>query len=237
MTVRPKTDYGHEVRRIILRLGADVPPWQLPPETILDAVDATLYTRQWTADDAPMRQDLVDTLGAANSLWRVAERSDGRLHLQSRVDATVTAAVSEAVHTAPQQAAEHLRTAWEAAYGHSPDPDKAYHEAVRAVEELACPLVQANLTAQNRATLGTVIGVLNGSASHLWELALPDANGQPRNVAHLVGMMQMLWQAQVSRHGGAPKSRRQDEDEAKTVVPLAAVIVHWLSTNVLHEKP
>jgi hypothetical protein len=50
-------------------------------------------------------------------------------------------------------------------------------------------------------------------------------------------MMDVLWEAQVSRHGGAPKSRRQDEDEAKAVVPLAAVLVHWLTTNVLRKRP
>ena len=90
-------------------------------------------------------------------------------------------------------------------------------------------MVEQKKALAGKATLGTVIGELGKSASHLWKLVLPDANGQPHDVAHLVGMMEVLWQAQAFRHGGTavqPKSRRQDEDEARAVVPLAAVLVH-----------
>jgi hypothetical protein len=235
--VRPSSDYGSEVRHIMLRLGSDVPPWELASDNILDAVDLALRMRRRVGSDGINMARLMDMLIAANSLWRVAEQPDGHLSLERRVDKTVTAAVNEARRIAPAQAAQHLQAAWYAAYGHTPDPDKAFNESVRAVEEVACPLVQPNLAAQNRATLGTVIGELSNSAAHLWELALPETNGQPRDVVPLVGMLQALWQAQVSRHGGAPKSRRQDEDEARTVVPLAAVIVHWLTTSVLRRRP
>jgi len=189
MTVRPRTDYGFAVRQIMLRLGTDTPPWEFPPETILDAVHETLYQVQWL-DPAQNVRELQSTLTAANSIWRVAARPDLRRGLERNVDETVTDAVSEAIRTAPQQAAEHLRAAWEAAYGRNPDPDKAFNEAVRAVEEVACPLVEQKRANAGNATLGTVIGQLGKTAPHKWELALPDTNGQPRNVAHLVGMME-----------------------------------------------
>lgn len=236
MTARPRTDYGFAVRQIMLRLGTDTPPWEFPPETILDAVHETLYQVQWLDPAQPVRE-LQSTLTAANSIWRVAARPDLRRGLERNVDEALTAAATEAIRTAPQRAAEHLRAAWEAAYGRNPDPDKAFNEAVRAVEEVACPLVEHKNASAGKATLGTVIGQLGKTAPHKWELALPDTNGQPRDVAPLVAMMEMLWHAQVSRHGGAPKSRRQDENEARAVVPLAAVLVHWMTTNVLRKKP
>ncbi len=221
----------------MLRFGAEIPPWEFAPDIILDAVDLVLRMRTWVGTDGGSPLPLTEMLAAANSVWRVGKHPDGRLGLERRVDATVTMAVGEAVRAAPARAAQHLQTAWLAAYGHHADPDKAFNESIRAVEELACPLVQPSLATQNRATLGTVIGELSTNAGHLWELALPGTNGQPRDVVPVVSMMQALWQAQVSRHGGAPKSRRQDEDEAKAVVPLAAVIVHWLTTSVLRRKP
>ncbi|WP_426513230.1 hypothetical protein ACPPVO_22955 [Dactylosporangium sp. McL0621] len=171
--VRPSADYGSEVRQIMLRLGVDVPPWQLPPELILDAVDATLGMRSWVGSDGGSPWPLADILTAANSVWRVAKQTDGRLGLERRIDATVTAAVSESARAAPAQAAEHLRTAWQAAYGRDPDPDKVFNESIRAVEELACPLIQPNLAAQNRATLGTALGELSGNAAHLWPACCP----------------------------------------------------------------
>jgi hypothetical protein len=65
---------------------------------------------------------------------------------------------------------------------------------------------------------------------------LPDADGAPRDVDPLVNMLELLWQAQVSRHGGAPKSRHQDQAEAAAAVHLAAVLVQWLSTGVLRKR-
>src|SRR5437764_10172421 len=102
---------------------------EFPPETILDAVHETLYEMQWVGPDpVPPVRGLELTLAAANSIWRVARRPDGRRGLERIVDEAVTAAAKEAVRTAPQQAAEHLLAAWNAAYGRTPDPDKAFNE-------------------------------------------------------------------------------------------------------------
>lgn len=156
--------------------------------------------------------------------------------LVRRVDPTVEQAVNRAIASADVAAADHLRQAWVATYGLMPDPDKAYSEAVRAVEEVACPLVEDRRAEKNLATLGTVLGELRGNSNHKWELALPGTDGAPRNVDHLVGVMEMLWQSQVSRHGGSTKSRRQDQSEAEAAVQLAVLLVQWLATGVLRRK-
>src|SRR5262249_47436017 len=48
------------------------------------------------------------------------------------------------------------------------------------------------------------------------------------------GMLELLWQAQVSRHGGAPKSRRQNQAEAEAGLHLAPTLGQWLGTRVLY---
>lgn len=121
-------------------------------------------------------------------------------------------------------------------HGRNPNPDLAYTEAVRAVEELACPLIQPAQAARGRATLGTVIGELRGNSFGRWELLLPGQDGQPRDITHLIGMMELLWHSHVSRHGGAPKSRRQLQAEAEAMLHLAVTLTHWLTIGVLRRK-
>jgi len=119
-----------------------------------------------------------------------------------------------------------------AAYGRNPHPDRAYDEAVLAVEAVACPLVAPTST---RATLGSVIADLRNQAAR-WELAIGDTSGQPAAPDRLIEMLQLLWQGQF-RHAGAPNSRRQNQAEAEAVVHLAATVVQWLSSNVPRGKP
>lgn len=208
---------------------------------LLDVVDAVLQLHgDWDAYHSPYRSSrrvewheavtaLEMMLSEGGSLWTVdhVER-----RLVRRVDETVQAAMDAAITSAKGGAASHLRAAWAAAYGRDPDPDKVFNEAIRAVEELACPLVEEKKAGGNRSTLGTVIGELN-NASAKWELLLPDKSGAPRDVKSLVGMMETLWQAQHSRHGGGSNSRRQSQEEAEAAVHLAVLLVQWLSTGVL----
>lgn len=135
------------------------------------------------------------------------------------------------IRTAGDDAADHLDTAWAAAYGPNPDPDKAYDEAVLAVETLACPLVCPN---NPRRTLGTVIRDLRNQTTQ-WELTIGDAMGQPAGPGRLVEMLALLWEGQ-SRHAGAPNSRQQTQAEAEAAVHLAATLVQWLTTGVLHRR-
>lgn len=211
------------------------------PRELLTIADAVLQLHpgwQWKSGPrdrfAQMVVEIESILIDGSSLYTV---DPDRQCLTRRVDATTRAAASRAIASAPEQAADHLAAAWVAAYGLNPDPDKAFNEAIRAVEEVACPLVQPKLAQTNKPTLGTVLGELGKNAPHRWELALPDVNGAPAGPGSLVAVMNALWEAQVSRHGGSAKSRRQDVQEAESAVHLAVLAVQWLSTGVLRKKP
>jgi hypothetical protein len=176
--------------------------------------------------------ELEQILMLGRSAWRVNVRGDG---LERRLEPTVTMAARQVVAAAPPATQDHLQAAWAAAFGRHLDPDKVLSEAIRAVEDVACPLVERKKAASGTATLGTALGELRNSFA-TWELVLPGQDGQPRDIGHLIGMMELLWQSQVSRHGGAPKSRRQSPAEAQAAVHLAVVLVQWLSTGVLRRK-
>jgi hypothetical protein len=173
---------------------------------------------------------LDEILIDAGSLYRID--FNGRC-LVRRVDATVQAAVDAAIATATSTAADHLRTAWVAAYGLHPDPDKAYDHAVLAIEDLACPLVCPR---NNKATLGTVISDLRNQAAQ-WELSIENTStGQPAGIDSIIQMLDLLWKGQ-SRHGGNSNSRQQTQAEAEAAVHMAAALTQWLTAGVLHRKP
>lgn len=152
--------------------------------------------------------------------------------LVRRVDVTVQVTVDGAIAAAVPTVADHLRTAWVAAYGLQPDPDKAYDHSILAIEELTCPLVSPR---NNRGTLGTVIRDLRNQAVQ-WELSIEDtATGQPVPIDSVIGMLDLLWKGQ-SRHGGNPNSRRQSQSEAESAVHMAAALTQWLTTGVLRRK-
>jgi len=173
---------------------------------------------------------LEEILTDAGSLYRLD--FNGRC-LVRRVDATVQAAVDATIVKTTPTAADHLRTAWVAAYGLHPDPDKAYDHAVLAIEDLTCPLVCPR---NNRATLGTVLSDLRNQATQ-WELSIGDTGtGQPADIGSVVQMLDLLWKGQ-SRHAGNPNSRQQTQAEAEAAVHMAAALTQWLTAGVLHRKP
>lgn len=202
------------------------PGWDETPEFAW-GIEASLTHFQGQLLD--LRQLLTD----ANSEYRID--GQGRC-LVRRVDETVQAAADATLKAAPAAAADHLQAAWVAAYGLDPDPDKVFNEAIRAVEAIACPLVEEKKAAAGKATLGTAIGELRNSG-HRWGLVLPDTDGQPRGVESFVAMMETLWDAQRSRHGGGSNSRRQSQEEAEAALHLAVLLVQWLTAGVLRRKP
>lgn len=115
----------------------------------------------------------------------------------------------------------------------NPDPDKAYDEAVLAVEAVACPLVCP--PTNKRRTLGTVTADLRKQAT-MWELELGDTTtNAPMIVDRLIPMLELLWHGQ-SRHAGSANSRRQTQVEGESAVHLAAILVQWLGSGVLRRK-
>ncbi|MEU8152963.1 hypothetical protein AB0B94_04800 [Micromonospora sp. NPDC048986] len=214
---------------------------------LLDAVDATLqihpgwdpYNRasdpfdNWNQTEwreAVLKLALL--LLEGSSLYRIDTANRG---LERRVSEEADGAFKMAVQAAPLTAADYMRQAWVATYGRKPDPDKVFTEAIRAVEEIACPLVLQQKAASGNATLGGVIGELR--ANPKWKLVLPAKDGTPQDIAAAVTMMESLWNAQRSRHGGGPNSRRMTNPEAEAAVHLAVLLVQWLSTGVIVKHP
>ncbi|QOC89715.1 hypothetical protein [Micromonospora craniellae] len=241
------------LRELRLRLRIPGQLARAEGDKMLDVVDAFLYwhpssvwenedeedPEDWSPEQEKAWQDdltawqslagqIETLLSTAGSAWRVEQRCIG---LERRIDETVTAAVAMARRDARDDAAEHLAESWRAAYGRNPDHDKAYDEAVLAVEAVLCPLVSPN---NQRPTLGTVIRDLRNQTSQ-WELAIGDTTGNPAGIGRLVNMLALLWDGQ-SRHAGAANSRRQSQIEGESAVHVAATLVQWINSGVLRRK-
>ncbi|MFD3719330.1 hypothetical protein [Streptomyces sp. NPDC058674] len=219
---------------------------------LLDAVDAALHLDKglwWELDvtgperamEAGLAPWIPDYRWPKGSKVAAVERLDDMLAdagsafevdwrqrcLRRRVDATVTAAVEQAIS---MDAGRHLEAAWAATYGRHPDPSKAYDEAVRAVEAAAIPVV---LPKSTQDSLGKVLAHLRDAASK-WELAIEGRNGG--DVTPVREMISLLWKGHVARHPGSPGFRRQRQDEAQMAVHLAASLVHWFTTGAIRRR-
>jgi hypothetical protein len=166
-------------------------------------------------------QTLDDTLHEGNSVYEV--RDDG-LGLEFRVAPGVTDAVSSAVDGATGSAGDHLATAWNAAYGRTADPVKAYSEAIKATEAALTPRISPNDT---KATLGKLITAV-AAKPEKWTFVLGDDR-----VGVVLGMMQALWGGQTSRHGGTAPTRHETIEEARSAVHIAATLVQFGTSGAL----
>ncbi|MFD0723711.1 hypothetical protein [Streptomyces globosus] len=128
-------------------------------------------------------------------------------------------------------AADHLATAWQAAYGRSPDPVPAYSESIKAVEAAAHAVVQPN---NSKAPLGTMLGEIK-NARHKFAAAIPSPGGDP--IAPAEAMMRALWEGQTSRHGGQTPTAPETLEAAQAGVHLAATLVQWFVSGPWSAPP
>ncbi|MFC9271334.1 hypothetical protein ACFTXJ_26635 [Streptomyces zhihengii] len=198
---------------------------------LLDVVDEVLRTKvvlDWQV------RNLRKILDDAGSAYRVNEAGD---RLEERVTPAVRDAVRQTMADAAAQssagsAADHLAAAWQAAYGRSPDPVRAYSEAIKAVEAAAHAVVQPN---NAKATLGTMLGEIR-NARHKFGAAIPvPAAGDP--IAAAEAMMRALWEGQTSRHGGQNGTVPETLDAARAGVHLAATLVQWFVSGAVVRTP
>jgi hypothetical protein len=162
-------------------------------------------------------------LASANSAYRV--RGDRR-GLERRVPPAVKQQVEQVVTDAGGDASAHLTEAWNEAYARTPDPVKAYAEAIKAVEAAYAPLVSP----QNaRQTLGTMVADVR-NAPQKWESTLVDKNNSS-GVTTVLTMMAQLWDGQTSRHAGTQPTRRETPHEAQAAVQLAVTLVQWATSG------
>jgi hypothetical protein len=124
------------------------------------------------------------------------------------------------------KAGQHLTLAWVAVYGRSPDPGKAYSEAVKAVEVAAQPVITP---ADTSATLGKMIAVFRDGPGK-WEFALKPSSTDPHEA--VLQMMRLVWTGQTDRHGTADpeKPLHVSPEEAEAAVHLAVTLVQWFTS-------
>lgn len=198
----------------------------------LDVVEYLLRDlRGWQQYGEESIVGLAKMLAEANSVWEVVswggERED-EFTLERRISETAAAAAREAFKV--PRAGDHLRKAWHATYGLSPDPSEAYLEAVQAVEAAAKPVVSPN---NPKTTLGTVIDDL-GKAPGKWEVVL---GGLPAldQVQAVRGMGRLLWKGHTNRHGSDDPaySIPPTQEQAEAGVHMAVLLVQWFASGSL----
>ncbi|MFG3512174.1 hypothetical protein [Streptomyces bobili] len=177
---------------------------------------------------------LSDLLNDARSAYRVRAAEEGtNAGLERIVDVTVTETARQAgeeAEAAGRQAAKaRLRSAWLKAYDLNPDPGGAYADAIRAVEDVACPMFLPGNTAP---TLGAVRAHL-AQGGHKYKLVIQDQSATPASVEAVTSMIGLLWYGHRDRHEGGPTSAPITPEAAQAAVHLAATLVQWLSTNVI----
>ncbi|PSM41512.1 hypothetical protein C6Y14_22025 [Streptomyces dioscori] len=139
--------------------------------------------------------------------------------------------VDAAAGSASGSAADHLAAAWQAAYGRSPDPVRAYSEAIKAVECAAHAVIQPN---RAKATLGTMLGEIK-NARHKFSAAIPSPTGD--SIAPAEAMMRALWEGQTSRHGAQTATVPETLEAARAGVHLAAALVQWFVSGAVVRTP
>ncbi|MFF3419634.1 hypothetical protein ACFYW9_33880 [Streptomyces sp. NPDC002698] len=145
----------------------------------------------------------------------------------------VFGAVDEAAaSTSAGSAADHLATAWQAAYGLHPDPVRAYSEAIKAVESAAHAVIQAN---HGKATLGTMLGEIGNARPKFFTALSTPAGRDP--IAPAEGMMRALWEGQTSRHGNLAGTVPETLEAARAGVHLAAALVQWFTSGAVRRNP
>ncbi|MFE1545745.1 hypothetical protein ACFW61_35530 [Streptomyces microflavus] len=197
---------------------------------LLDVVDEVLNTRTAADWEAHSLSEILDQAGSA---YRVNEAADG---LEERVTPAVREAVRQTMADAAAQssagsAADHLAAAWQAAYGRSPDPVRAYSEAIKAVECAAHSVVQPN---NAKATLGSMLGEIK-NARHKFTAAIVVPAGDP--IAPAESMMRALWEGQTSRHGAQTATVPETLEAARAGVHLAAALVQWFVSGAVVRTP
>jgi hypothetical protein len=192
-------------------------------QTGLDIVDYLLAKGGASLPGAA--DTLDDYFREAGSKWCVSATRDA---LEERVATEAMRRAAELI-TTNTRAAQHLGEAWHATYGRNPNPSHAYREAIRAVEATAIPVVSPK---NAKATLGTVIADMR-NAPQKRTVVLNPAKGDP--VQHVIGMMELLWTAQIDRHGTADESvpLSVTREEAEAAVHLALTLTHWFQIGLV----
>ena len=175
---------------------------------------------EYSADYAA---DLEEILARSGSAWTVGTDHESRWCLTRRVDETVLEAATEEIKQ-QSNAAEYLRRAWHHVYGRNPNPSTAYHDAVRAVEAAARPVITPR---DDQATLGKMIPALRDKPEK-WGTVIGDVDTVRK-------MMKTILKSQFDRHGtdDTTKPLNVSQPEAEAAVQMAVTLVQLFRTGAI----
>lgn len=226
---RPRSQYDGEVGELMLRLDIDVPPWNLPGDQILDAVDATLPWHDWSGWSGRSPADLDAILAAGSSVWRWPTAAPASNVAWTRPSPRHTGRLFAPAAASPGQ---YLAHSLGQRVRPQPRSGKAYDQAVLAVEELLAPQVlthrphphpgQSQRKAQNpRSRMAT---------------QLRRRHRRTRRSRPTAGHVLTALAGPVP-HAGSANTRAQTQTEAETAVYAAVTLVQWLWAGLLQRRP
>lgn len=170
---------------------------------------------------------LDEILDRCKSAWRVGTRL-GMRGLERRVPLGAQVA-ADAVMSSTGDAGVRLAKAWEVLYGINPDPSQAYSLAIKAVEDVAVPIVSPS---NKRSTLGTVLKQMADQKN--WELPMDRNPSEAPSKDVILYMGRLLWHGQHDRHGGQPSAPGNVSiEEATVAVSLAVTLVQWFHAGLV----
>lgn len=205
---------GH--RRAAAELADLVTP-QNDPDEALDILEGVLHESARRGDPYLVRA-ARGVLELGGSAYTVTDEG-----LIEDAVAPEIAQVRDKALSVSDVASQELVSAWNHAYGRTPDASDAWDHAIKAVESILVPEVSPN---DVKATLGKIIGELNAPVQS-FEFFLPGSDGS-HSTEPLLGVLRCLW-ANPDRHG--PVQREPSLEEARAVVTLAATVLNWHRTN------
>lgn len=200
-------------------------------ELFLDLIDCLLDELKPYGKDREAAAQLHAYLEEAGSVWTVGLRNN-RFYLERRACPEALASAEQAI--APGDAAgQLLASAWNHAYGRNRNPSAAYWDAVRAVEELAGPVITPR---DPKPSLGKMVPALR-AAPHKWQFILRPSDGN--GVEMVATTLDLLWKSQQARHGGNGDGQRLivSFEEGEAAVQLAVTLVNWLRSGALKLNP
>lgn len=188
-------------------------------ENLLDGIDFILqHINAWTGHEKLKEFSLITE--AANLNYQYSEEAPYRLI--HRVLPAVQKQYLYAARTVPEVTSRLLSNAWKEAYGHKGDPQKAWDEARKAVENILKPIVHPK---NNNSTITKLIRDIEVKPGK-YHCSIPLKPGEDTSpVLKFVELLKMMPYTEV-HHGGniTLESVEPTRENAKTQALLAATI-------------
>ncbi|NEA24574.1 hypothetical protein [Actinomadura bangladeshensis] len=217
----------HVVDDLLAALCIAPPPHNAPITTLARNYGRQRRTRKITAS-------LRRLLEESRSVYEIRPDQRG---LRRRVQVTAGEAVERSggfAEAAGRPVARHyLLQAQSKVYALQPDPGGAYADAIRAVEEVANPLL---LPRDPYPTLSKARNHLRDAADK-YEFAIPDRAGGPGPVTPVLEMLNALCSGHSDRHAGGPNNAPVTQESAEAAFTMAMTLVHWFSTGAIRRRP